>query len=363
LVDDTHMVSIIVPVFNSKKYLQRCIDSILAQRYQNIELILINDGSTDESGGICDSYALKDKRVKVIHKENSGPSDARNCGIRTSEGELIFFIDSDDYLETEAIENLVDSQHHHGADLVIADFNKIIDKTAVASGHETTFTKNQLLTKNEIIDYTRRYLRAPNRFPLLTQSWGRLFKTSIIKDNKILFDTSLRTFEDVAFNFDYLRYVNKLYFVKKVLYNFLIHTDHLSATMKMCGAPGWGRGMCGAPETLFGYRAALRQARQFLRESEVDAPIREEIGEAYVRYTIIQLIRLCLQINTSNKASVHKFVRELVRDPMLRNGLRFYSANKGESKILPFLLKLKAARLIMWYSSYRAKKRYGGTVR
>lgn len=95
------MISIIVPVYNIEKYLQRCIESILAQKFVDFELLLIDDGSKDKSGDICDNFALKDKRIKVFHKENGGVSSARNLGIAKAQGEWITFIDSDDWVSED----------------------------------------------------------------------------------------------------------------------------------------------------------------------------------------------------------------------------------------------------------------------
>ena len=100
---DEKLVSIIIPIYNSEKYLKKCIDSILEQKYNNLEIILINDGSTDNSGKICDRLAIEDKRIKVIHKLNEGVSIARNKGLEMAKGEYIFFIDSDDYIDENII--------------------------------------------------------------------------------------------------------------------------------------------------------------------------------------------------------------------------------------------------------------------
>ena len=98
-ITNTHIISVIVPVYNAEKTLRRCVDSILAQTFEDFELILINDGSKDQSGDICDEYAAKDPRVKTVHKTNGGVSSARNAGLCIAQGEYIAFIDSDDYIQ------------------------------------------------------------------------------------------------------------------------------------------------------------------------------------------------------------------------------------------------------------------------
>src|SRR3989344_4490948 len=110
------MVSVIIPIYNSENYLQKCVESVIKQSYAKIEILLINDGSTDNSGKLCDAYAFQDRRILVIHKKNGGPSDARNIGIENSKGELIFFIDADDFIENNAIELLMEKYRKHGAD-------------------------------------------------------------------------------------------------------------------------------------------------------------------------------------------------------------------------------------------------------
>ena len=105
---ESKLVSVIIPVYNVERYLKKCIDSILNQTYKNLEIILVDDGSTDCSSKICDEYAKNDTRILVIHKANGGQSEARNIGISESKGEYIFFVDSDDYIEYNAIETMLE---------------------------------------------------------------------------------------------------------------------------------------------------------------------------------------------------------------------------------------------------------------
>jgi glycosyltransferase involved in cell wall biosynthesis len=116
------LISVIVPIYNVEQWLPRCIDSILAQTYQNIELILLNDGSSDGSGKICDEYVLKDKRVRVIHKENEGVSVARNVAVDQAKGEYIAFVDSDDYITNDYIETLYDLCIKYNVKMSVADW-------------------------------------------------------------------------------------------------------------------------------------------------------------------------------------------------------------------------------------------------
>lgn len=119
------LISVIVPVYNVEKYLRKCVDSILSQTYQNIEIILVDDGSKDNCSVICDEFAAKDARVRVIHKENGGLSDARNTGIDAAAGEYFGFVDGDDYINPEMYEKLYNAVHSAGADLSICGYDLV----------------------------------------------------------------------------------------------------------------------------------------------------------------------------------------------------------------------------------------------
>lgn len=119
-------ISVIVPVYNVKPYLHKCVDSILSQTYQNIEILLIDDGSTDGCAAICDGYGEKDPRIKVLHKKNGGLSSARNAGLDLAAGEYILFVDSDDYINREMVQKLYDALVRNGADMCVCDLS-IVD--------------------------------------------------------------------------------------------------------------------------------------------------------------------------------------------------------------------------------------------
>lgn len=125
-----NLISIVVPIYNVEKYIPECVDSIIAQTYENIEIILVNDGSTDNSGSVCEEYAKKDARIKVIHKKNGGLSDARNAGIKIAKGEYIGFVDSDDWIETDMYEKLIKACLENNADISICGlFRDYVDKS------------------------------------------------------------------------------------------------------------------------------------------------------------------------------------------------------------------------------------------
>ena len=189
-------VSIIVPVYNVSNYLNSCIDSILAQSYQDFELILVNDGSTDDSGIICDEYQSKDCRVKVFHTSNHGVSHARNSGLRNASGEYITFIDSDDYIDANYLESYLQYKKY---DCVIGSYQ--------------TFPIVQKHIHQEMF-----FSKSDNNLSALSEhvaqidgtSCCKLYHYSIIKEHNISFNENMRFSEDTNFCLNYLRYANTI---------------------------------------------------------------------------------------------------------------------------------------------------------
>ena len=191
-------VSVIVPVYNVEPYLQKCIESILSQNFIDFELLLVDDGSTDNSGKICDKYALTDMRVIVYHlKNNRGVGYARNVGIRQTKGKWITFIDSDDYL----------TNNDYLGDLLNACLNKNVN-LCITKGY-IKFGENKnvfnVFDDRLSIEYAFEHILGYNEIYL--SSWGRLYNASIIKRNNILFPEDFHYAEDCCFNIEYMQYI------------------------------------------------------------------------------------------------------------------------------------------------------------
>lgn len=186
------LVSIIVPVYNAEKFLCKCFDGILIQTYTNWELLLVDDGSTDNSWNICEGYSKKDERIIAIHKDNSGVSDTRNVGIAHSTGDNICFVDADDWVKPNYIEHLMQFSEY---DFVIA-------------GYETWPEKSKCFLKDR--EYKREEMASMFDEFLQTRptSCASLFKSKIIKEHQIQFNSKLRSREDHLFNVQYLHWCN-----------------------------------------------------------------------------------------------------------------------------------------------------------
>ena len=167
------LISVIVPIYDIEKYLNKCIESIVNQSYENLEIILIDDGSTDESGKICDKWKEKDGRIKVIHKENGGLSDARNVGIENSTGEILYFIDGDDYIDFDIIDNLYFSLLENNTDISMGGLVR-----------ELYFEQKTLYSdKNYVVD-SKEILRKMFINEICTTVCNILFKKKLFEDIK-----------------------------------------------------------------------------------------------------------------------------------------------------------------------------------
>lgn len=221
-------ISIIVPVYNSEKHLKECIDSILEQTIKDFELILVDDGSTDNSPSICDSYQ-KDSRVKVIHKENSGPSQTRNVGIDLATGEYIGFVDSDDFIEKNMYLTLYNKAIKENCDIAFCDFLTYTHgKTTLV---KTDLNENRVYNSNEIkstiLPYFFGYADNETKnykcfFPFADYAsyiFIAIYKTSMVHDNNIKFyDQKLYFNEDNLFNLEAVNKSSKMAHVSKPLY-------------------------------------------------------------------------------------------------------------------------------------------------
>lgn len=193
-------VSLIIPVYRTEKYLRQCIDSVLSQTYGDIEVILVDDGSPDSCGEICDEYSARHNRIKVIHKANEGLSMARNDGISESTGDYIFFLDSDDYISPSCIESLV-SASENGA-LAVIGYQLDLDS------EKQIYTPSQAYGEYKTIgDF---YMNFANLFATKYNfAWGKLYRSDIIKNNGLRFTRGLSLCEDVIFNQDYYKHCDK----------------------------------------------------------------------------------------------------------------------------------------------------------
>lgn len=200
------MVSVIIPVYNSEKYLEKCIKSILKQSYKDFEIIIVNDGSTDRSYEICEKYAKKSNNIKLFSHNNRGVSYSRNVGIEKSSGDYLLFVDSDDWLEENAIKILMEKINEN-VDMVI--FNYYINEREIFHIHNDKKLKSNVALQNLFkSNYGRGYL------------WNKIYKKEIIEKNNLRFDEKIAMCEDLLFNYQYILCVEDVLYIKNSLYHY-----------------------------------------------------------------------------------------------------------------------------------------------
>ncbi|MBY5021733.1 glycosyltransferase [Streptococcus suis] len=224
------LVSVIVPVYNVEKYLSQCLDSIIHQTYKNLEIILVNDGSTDGSGKICDDYAAKDGRIKVIHQENGGLSDARNKGLDLMTGQFVTFVDSDDYLENNCIHTLYTYACTCKTDISIGKFIEFEENTSqfLFHNHLNNGNKIEFLTGDQCLERHHKYFLS-----IFVTAWAKLYRTSLFNDSnpckKIRYPLGV-LHEDQYTTHKLFFKSNKIVFVNDYLYVYRVRKNSITNT-------------------------------------------------------------------------------------------------------------------------------------
>lgn len=213
-------VSVVVPIYNVEDYLEKCINSIINQTYQNLEIILVDDGSTDRSPSICNEWGEKDDRIVVIHKENGGLSSARNAGLKVATGEYIMFEDSDDWLELNAVEKCVERIEKDESDLVVFGYKKISENGEIIG--DFTFG-NVTYTKDEMTSQLHRRILEMS----FGYAWNKLYRLSIIKNSGVVNDGNIIDREDLFFNLQLYKYLGVISYLDYVGYYYLQRNNSL----------------------------------------------------------------------------------------------------------------------------------------
>lgn len=222
-----NVVSVVIPVYNTKRYLEECVRSIMNQTYRNIEILLIDDGSTDGSAALCDYFAEEDSRIRVMHKPNGGLSSTRNIGIDLATGDYLLFVDSDDWLDPEAIEVLVNYARQN--DVQIVRFNYIREYANRSISKKNTFLEERVYTgdacktvRRQILGLTGEELAHPENSKFLASCCVMLYKLDMLKRSGARFigTQEIGSFEDGLFHFDVFADVKRFAFIDRPYYHY-----------------------------------------------------------------------------------------------------------------------------------------------
>ena len=224
------LVSVLIPVYNVERYIEQCLDSVIAQTYGNIEIIVVDDGSTDRSGEILDAYAGRDGRVRVIHKPNGGVSAARNDGLKLCAGEYVYIMDSDDFIEPDAIERMCREAVDADADVVITDHCIFRDDKTEESKPKHFFSKAFRTDDPALVAQIRNMVLYSTYSPYPTEEnkglgiaapWTKLVRTRLVRENGLAFDPYLQgVFDDGMFALDVMQHAKRVAYIRYIAYHY-----------------------------------------------------------------------------------------------------------------------------------------------
>lgn len=314
------LISIIVPIYKVEKYLNRCIDSILSQSYRNLEIILVDDGSPDNCSIICEEYAKKDKRIKVIHKKNGGLSEARNYGIEASTGDYIMFVDSDDYISKDMCKTLLINALENNADIVVCNFKEVYTDN-IEKINKQCIKGNLEVVSN--IEALYKYLVRSTTDMVVV--WNKLYKRNIFFGEKYIRFPVGKLHEDMYTTYKLYYYANKIVIINDVLYYYFRRKESITGSI--------------SEKNLLDEIDAIIEQYSFFKGKETDLKYMVEIKSInmYIHFLKLQFI-LLLNKKILNKKILNKKMSNLKKCILIDRKNIFKNPYMSWKKYLKYLL-------------------------
>lgn len=297
-------ISIIVPVYNTERYLSRCIDSILGQSFRDFELLLIDDGSKDGSGAICDEYAVKDARVKVFHQENQGVSVARNVGLENASGEWIYFPDSDDVIMPGALEMMMHMVNER-IDFVMCGY-EVYDEEGECTYAITTRRQCEMSKEDALME-----MFASTDYRYQGYLWNKLFRASIIRENHLAFVKGIKFNEDRLLDVEYLCLIQgNVAYTTTPIYQYTERSTGAMASLTQRFNPYFLTDL-----------DAFEKMGKALRKSGVSAKLMDAYAKA-MNYSVGRYYSMCHQFKEMSMSKIWAVETRLIRGVRLRKYIR-----------------------------------------
>lgn len=327
-----YKVSIIVPVYNVSKYLARCLESLITQTYKNLEIIVVDDGSTDGSSPICDFYEKKDSRIKVIHKLNEGLGEARNTGLEAGTGSYVMFVDSDDFVEKNAVSEMLEIIQYYNADMCMAGYKKY-SSVSKSVERKRIFEKTETFTGADIKRILYRMIGAAADFgkdeDLGMAVWKNLYSYNLLRNTGVRFCSEREYIsEDVIFHLDIVPRMKKIVGINKEYYYYCDNSDE-TLTSKF-------------HEDKFDRYKKLYKKEQNILEQKGEW----EEGKEYITRTFLGNVRSYMKQLVECNFPVSRKIeisRKIVNDTLIQNVLKWYpyERNPISSKIYTGMIRKK----------------------
>lgn len=317
------LVSVVIPIYNVEKYLDRCVSSVVNQTYRNLEIILVDDGSMDHCPAMCDAWARRDGRIKVIHKKNAGLGMARNSGLEVANGKYVCFFDSDDYVDGTAVEKCVNSAEEHQADVVIFGICVVCDDEKMASkkvgGDRCVFRDGEVM---EILLpglFTYRY-------GVGVSSCGRMYRRSVLEENRLRFHSERELIsEDAFFALEFYSKANTAIIVPENLYFYCYRPVSLSRQYR--------------EDRQTKNDSFFVQSIAYINQNDLPVVVATHLT---VRYHILTIAALKQTMSTDMSADKKKKkVKEILQSPILSRSLKLSVLRMENWKMRMFFLALK----------------------
>lgn len=328
------LVSIVVPVYNAEKTLRKCLNSIISQTYKEIEVILVDDGSSDNSVIICEAYCLKNENIKLIKQKNQGPASARNKGIDNAKGKYVYFVDADDYVEEKLVEIMVGKAEENNADMVICNY--FIEKNNGTSIRHEYYCKDGLYIDMDAIDLGKKIINdvSPKRIP--PYSWVRLIRRECLIQSGIRYEYGMIRSEDYHFFVRLHFTMRRIYIVSKPLYHYVEWNTSITHRY--------------IPLYWDSVKLIYNSLKEFL-------PKEHDINK---RLDIMLLQRTMVALNNSSRAQkdedFKKDVYEILNDADVKNIINSWNIKQGIDLFGGFYILMKFRMGWIVYMRYKLKR-------
>jgi len=313
--------------------LSRCIECLQAQTYKRIEIILVNDGSTDKSSSICDDYASQDSRIIVIQNKNSGPSAARNLGISQANGRYLMFVDADDYVDESIVQVLVETLESNRVDLAVCSYTTHLFNAGIESRINCCHIKSEKISADAFLNLstleTNDLISTRGRAHIAGNVWGKMYLSDLIKENHLRFDENLFRYEDISFNLCYLSIANEISVSGETLYHYCVNIDHLSLSDMVTRRK--------FEMLVTSYDISLNK----LKGRQCD------YVKYYYSYIVIgYLVRLFQAESPFSFSEAYAEVKSVCMSSIYVSVMKYYHKPKGGSQLIPILLRLRLYLLV-----------------
>ncbi len=350
-------ISILIPLYNAENYLQRTLDSVIGQSFSDFEVIIIDDGSTDNSYEICKAYAERFPYIKIFRQNNSGTSVSRRLAAEKAQGEYLCFLDADDILAEDCLSTLYQVQVENGADMTVASYWRQNEQGEIiqtgSAFRRKYFGENagvvSVTGTENIIELALKSWRVSGE-PLFGALWARLIKRSIYLQIMGKIDKHSTICEDLYFYVNLLKMLDKVVIIDKPVYKYTLHDNAVSLSSSFFNQTD--------------HLETFGIMKKYIVDLLVDSfkiSETEAAAQAYetISYQLIgNFVYNFKYYSKENSRYFYTKTRELLKSDIVKNAVLHHKVLAGYSKLIPFLMKIKCARLLIFVCRQRAKKRY-----